>query len=135
MTSTSAKRLPIARRSDEAQAARSVRFLTSLSAREVEVLEHVCAGQSNKQIAAELGLGENGVKFHLKNIHVKLGAQRRTDAVRIAREYRSIADTQIGRDEHPVIVGTRRVVPSVYPFERQVREPMSSEADASATID
>ena len=56
----------------------------TLSEREIEVLRHVSAGNSNKIIADLLNLSEHTVKGHLKNILSKLGANDRTHAVMIA---------------------------------------------------
>lgn len=55
-----------------------------LTAREVQVLELVADGLSNKGIAARLGVSDETVKFHLGSIFGKLGASNRTDAVRQA---------------------------------------------------
>lgn len=55
-----------------------------LTDREIEVLRHVSAGNSNKIIADELALSEHTIKAHLKNILAKLGASDRTHAVTIA---------------------------------------------------
>ncbi|HEX8265623.1 MAG TPA: response regulator transcription factor [Pyrinomonadaceae bacterium] len=55
-----------------------------LTAREIEVLELVAAGQRNKQIAYQLGITEETVKVHIKNILSKLDANDRTHAVLIA---------------------------------------------------
>jgi DNA-binding NarL/FixJ family response regulator len=58
-----------------------------LTEREVEVLGQVTAGLRNKEIAARLGITENTVKFHLRNILEKLHAQSRTElAARAVRE-------------------------------------------------
>ncbi|MBV8487415.1 MAG: response regulator transcription factor [Planctomycetaceae bacterium] len=57
---------------------------TGLSAREIEVLTLVAAGQSNKIIAAQLFISEATVKGHLKSILAKLGANDRTHAVTLA---------------------------------------------------
>jgi DNA-binding NarL/FixJ family response regulator len=58
-----------------------------LTDREVEVLQLVTAGQRNREIAVELGISENTVKFHLKNIVEKLHAQNRAElAARAVRE-------------------------------------------------
>lgn len=56
----------------------------SLSAREIAVLELVVKGLRNKEIAVALSLREDTVKFHLKNIFVKLGVEDRTEAVFVA---------------------------------------------------
>jgi DNA-binding NarL/FixJ family response regulator len=56
----------------------------SLSGRELEVLQCVAAGNANKLVAAELGISEETVKAHMKNILAKLGARDRTHAVTIA---------------------------------------------------
>lgn len=55
-----------------------------LSQREAEVLEFVAAGLANKEIAARLGLTEETVKSHMRNIMEKLRANDRTHAVMIA---------------------------------------------------
>lgn len=54
-----------------------------LTEREIEVLRHVSAGNSNKIIAAQLTLSEHTIKGHLKSILAKLGANDRTQAVAI----------------------------------------------------
>lgn len=56
----------------------------ALTEREIEVLRHVSAGNSNRIIGAELNLSEQTVKGHLRNILSKLGANDRTHAVMIA---------------------------------------------------
>jgi DNA-binding NarL/FixJ family response regulator len=55
-----------------------------LSEREVEVLQLVVAGASNKEIAQELFLSEGTVKAHVSHIMAKLQVERRTDLVRYA---------------------------------------------------
>ena len=56
----------------------------ALSMREIEVLQRVAAGSSNKVIAAQLVVSEATIKGHMKNILSKLGANDRTPAVTIA---------------------------------------------------
>lgn len=58
-----------------------------LSPREREILEYVAAGRSNKQIAGELWLSEQTIKYHLTNIYRKLGVSRRTEAARFAYDH------------------------------------------------
>jgi DNA-binding NarL/FixJ family response regulator len=55
-----------------------------LTPREVQVLELLAEGMSNKAIAARLGISDQTVKFHVASISGKLGAANRTDAVRRA---------------------------------------------------
>lgn len=59
---------------------------SSLSARELEVLELVADGCSNTDIAHRLHLSETTVKSHLAHIYPKLGVNSRTAAVAAARE-------------------------------------------------
>lgn len=54
-----------------------------LTHREVQVLQYVAEGMSNKQTAHALAIGEDTVKGHLRNIMDKLGAHNRTHAVTI----------------------------------------------------
>lgn len=58
--------------------------LTRLTLREIEVLECVAQGCRNTEIAAKLGISIDTVKFHLKQIMEKIGAQDRTEAAMIA---------------------------------------------------
>jgi DNA-binding NarL/FixJ family response regulator len=58
-----------------------------LTDRELEVLKLVTVGLRNREIAVELGISENTVKFHLKNIVEKLHAQNRAElSARAVRE-------------------------------------------------
>jgi len=57
-----------------------------LSAREMETLEHLCDGASNKEIARALSVAEVTVKLHVKNILSKLGVKNRTQAALKAKE-------------------------------------------------
>ena len=56
----------------------------SLTPREVQVLELLAEGLSNKGIAERLAISDQTVKFHVSSICGKLGAANRTDAVRRA---------------------------------------------------
>jgi DNA-binding NarL/FixJ family response regulator len=53
----------------------------SLTSRELEVLQMLAAGLSNKEIAARLNISEHTVKFHVASILGKLGAASRAEAV------------------------------------------------------
>ncbi|HEY2400237.1 MAG TPA: LuxR C-terminal-related transcriptional regulator, partial [Steroidobacteraceae bacterium] len=54
------------------------------SVRELAVLRELCHGRSNKAIGQVLDLSENTVKFHLKRIFKKLGAESRASAIAAA---------------------------------------------------
>ena len=56
----------------------------ALSPREIEVLQRMAAGKSNKEIGAELFISEGTVKTHLKSIFSKLDVVSRTEAVATA---------------------------------------------------
>lgn len=64
--------------------ARSAGSATTLSLREIEVVELLAQGKSNKAIGAALGIAEETVKTHLKRLYEKLGAADRAQAVAIA---------------------------------------------------
>ena len=57
-----------------------------LSRRELEVLEGLTLGKSNKEIARDLDLREPTVKLHVKTLYRKIGASNRTQAAMIAKE-------------------------------------------------
>lgn len=61
-----------------------------MSVREQEVLEQLADGKMNKEIARNLEMTENTVKFHLKNIFMKLGVNRRAHAIAEARNRKLI---------------------------------------------
>jgi DNA-binding CsgD family transcriptional regulator len=61
-----------------------------LSARELEVLRHVAAGKTNREIAAELFVSEHTVARHVQNIRAKLGVSSRTAAAAFAFEHRLV---------------------------------------------
>ena len=61
-----------------------------ITPRELEILEHIAQGLSNREIAAKLFVSENTVKTHSSRVFDKLGAKRRTQAVQLAKEFRLI---------------------------------------------
>jgi NarL family two-component system response regulator LiaR len=58
--------------------------------RELEVLQLIAAGLSNREIAERLFVSENTVKTHSSRVFDKLGAQRRTQAVQLGKDLRLI---------------------------------------------
>ena len=51
--------------------------LSSLTRRELEILQLLVAGYTNKAIAAKIYISEKTVEFHLDNIYRKIGARTR----------------------------------------------------------
>jgi FixJ family two-component response regulator len=57
---------------------------SSLTPRECQVMHHVVAGQLNKQIAGDLGTGEQNIKMHRARVMDKMGVKSLADLVRAA---------------------------------------------------
>ena len=57
-----------------------------ITPRELEILNHVAQGLSNREIATRLFVSENTVKTHCSRAFDKLGARRRTQAVQLGKE-------------------------------------------------
>ena len=55
--------------------------------RELEILELIANGMSNREIAEKLFVSENTVKTHSSRLFDKLGARRRTQAVQMGKEF------------------------------------------------
>ena len=71
---------------DEKQLERS-----GISKRELEILQLINEGLSNQQIADKLFVSENTVKKHISNLFLKLDVERRTEAIKKAKELRILA--------------------------------------------
>ena len=67
--------------SAEARPAESRGSAAALTPRELEILEMMAEGMSNRTIAGRLGISSQTVKFHVASILAKLGAASRTEAV------------------------------------------------------
>jgi DNA-binding CsgD family transcriptional regulator len=57
-----------------------------ITRRELEILELIAAGLSNREIAERVFVSENTVKTHSSRVFEKLGAKRRTQAVQLGKE-------------------------------------------------
>ncbi len=57
-----------------------------ITRRELEILELIAQGMSNREIAGKLFVSENTVKTHSSRVFDKLGAKRRTQAVQFGKE-------------------------------------------------
>lgn len=64
----------------------AVNRLASLTNQQARILQLICEGKLNKQIAYDLSIAETTVKAHVTAIMRKLGVQSRTQAVLIAKE-------------------------------------------------
>ncbi len=58
-----------------------------ITPRELEILELIAKGMSNREIAEKLFVSENTVKTHSSRVFDKLGAKRRTQAVQLGKEF------------------------------------------------
>jgi DNA-binding CsgD family transcriptional regulator len=58
-----------------------------ITPRELEILELIAQGMSNREIAGKLFVSENTVKTHSSRVFDKLGARRRTQAVQLGKEF------------------------------------------------
>ncbi len=72
-------------------AARTPAYPDGLSAREVEVLRLIAAGQSTQEIAAALTISPGTVERHVTNLYRKIGARNRAEAGRYAHRHGVIA--------------------------------------------
>ena len=74
-----------------------------LTERQMMVVEALCQGMANKQIAYELGMSEHTVKVHLRHIMRKLRARNRTEVAVLTKDFfeRSHEQKRIGADDGP----------------------------------
>ena len=70
-----------------------------LTDRETAILQALARGLSNDEIAKELWVTQQTVKFHLTNIYRKLGAKNRTQATRIAQQHGLVESPLFGDDD------------------------------------
>jgi ATP/maltotriose-dependent transcriptional regulator MalT len=59
----------------------------TITRRELEILELIAQGMSNREIAEKLYVSENTVKTHSSRVFDKLGAKRRTQAVQLGKGF------------------------------------------------
>jgi DNA-binding CsgD family transcriptional regulator len=79
----------------EVPVAAGVRFIPNerkredlhITRRELEILELIAQGLSNREIAEKLFVSENTVKTHSSRVFDKLGARRRTQAVQLGKQF------------------------------------------------
>ncbi len=77
--------VPVARTEPFVRNAAKVAEL-GLTPRELDILEVMAAGLSNREIAERLFVSENTVKTHAARLFSKLSARRRTQAVQLAKD-------------------------------------------------
>jgi len=68
--------------------------LSDLTARELEILQLVLVGYTNKAISAEIFISEKTVEFHLENIYTKIGVRTRVMAGIWALQQGILAETR-----------------------------------------
>ena len=75
--------------------AETVAARPDLTSRELEVLKWIVRGHSNAQISDEMGVVEDTVKSHIKNIHMKLGVSSRSKAAALGLKYGLVRSEEI----------------------------------------
>ncbi len=75
------------------------RVVPQLTRRELEILQLVSEGRSNRQVGQLLWVTDQTVKFHLANIYRKLGVGSRYDAARWAQEHGVVEVVESGEPE------------------------------------
>ncbi len=70
----------------------NLKRLSTLTNQQARILELICEGKLNKQIAFDLSIAETTVKAHVTAIMRKLGVQSRTQAVLVAQDARYVKD-------------------------------------------
>ena len=75
----------------------TVSRLSSLTNQQARILDLICEGKLNKQIAFDLSIAETTVKAHVTAIMRKLGVQSRTQAVLVAQDARFGSDLPSAR--------------------------------------
>ena len=79
--------VPVPVRANEPFTVNSARLAElGITPRELEILQAIAEGLSNREIAEKLFVSENTVKTHSSRLFEKLNAKRRTQAVQIAKE-------------------------------------------------
>ena len=81
-----AVRAALARAAEQRETAAISLRLARLTPREREVMEHVVAGKLNKQIASDLGTGEQNIKVHRARVMQKMQMDSMADLVRTAEK-------------------------------------------------
>ena len=63
-----------------------IKMIEPVSARELEILQLIARGYTNREIGEILAISANTVKTHASNVYSKLGVKRRTQAVAQGRD-------------------------------------------------
>jgi LuxR family maltose regulon positive regulatory protein len=75
-----------------AEKSKTATMLEPLSERELDILRLIATGRTNQEIADILVIAVSTVKSHINNLYGKLGTQRRTQAIAIARDIGLLAE-------------------------------------------
>lgn len=100
-------------------------LLRKLTRRELEILQLVSGGRSNREVARILWVADQTVKFHLANVYRKLGVNSRFEAARWARE-NGVLDVVVETGEaiSPTVRdGHGNGAPALVPLRRRAPQP------------
>ena len=84
------ERIEALRSETRARPITSSEYPDGLTEREVEVLQLLASGKSNREIAEELSVSPGTARFHVSNILGKTGSANRTEAASYARQHNLI---------------------------------------------
>lgn len=76
----------------EVKEIKQLKTLYQITDREVNVIQHIITGSTNKEIAEDLGIVERTIKAHLTNIYNKLGVDNRMQLLHLLKDFNLIPD-------------------------------------------
>ncbi len=80
----------------------------ALTPKQHVILRNVARGKTNKDIAAELGISEQGVKVHISRLLERYGAENRVELVNLARAWPEAEQSELSRDLATVRAGLNK---------------------------
>jgi DNA-binding CsgD family transcriptional regulator len=105
----------------------------SLTPRQQQILRSVARGKTNKDIAAELGISEQGVKVHISRLLERYGALNRVELVNLTRAWPDAEDRELAAVSAD-IAGTRAGLNRTYDDVNAFGEARAGDGHVRSTI-